>query len=277
MQTPSSEIQAGVVPDQPDAVLAQAGISPRSPAVAQGARKRAQDRRSIIAAFCEVVIERGYRDATLLETARRAAVDSNTVFKLFPNKRALVFAYYLERLYEARDLLHDTEAYHDYPLEERLKAFFDTLLVLHRPHREFIEQSSRVARYSPLGAISGHLKVTAATHDVFDHLIHEASDADLCADHWLFRHLPALLTWFLHQVFVFWMLDESPDYEQSNKAVYVGIHALVNVLNDRPPLESIDRASLPQPPVLASALNLRRVLRSLLLSTAGRAPDEEPV
>ncbi|WP_160174632.1 TetR/AcrR family transcriptional regulator [Archangium violaceum] len=255
---------------------APAGSPPRRPSALKVSGKKAQSRRAIIAAFCEVVIERGYARATLLETARRAEVDNNAVFRLFPNKRALVFAYYTEKLHEVRELLLDTEAYHQYPLEERLTAFFETLLVLHRPNREFIELSSAVARYSPLGALNGHLQVKAAAREIFDELIIEATDIDEFADHRLFRHLPALLTEFLHQLFVFWMLDESSGYEQSTKAVYVGVRALLNTLQDRHPLDGISRDSIPQPPVLASAMNMRRLLRSLLLSGVGRDGEEEP-
>lgn len=103
----------------------------------------------------------------MLETARRAEVDSNAVFKLFPNKRALVFAYYLEKLQEARELLLNTEAYHQYPLEERLKAIrLETVNVLESVDLEVVSSSSEVVR-DP----AGHQVYISLLRSTLDRLI----------------------------------------------------------------------------------------------------------
>ncbi|MEM8687942.1 MAG: TetR/AcrR family transcriptional regulator [Pseudomonadota bacterium] len=90
---------------------------------------RAKRRDHILDVAVEVLAERGYRDANMLEVARRAKASKETLYSWFGDKRGLFEAVIRRNAASVQTVMADQLAA-DAPLEEALTAFGRALLTL---------------------------------------------------------------------------------------------------------------------------------------------------
>ncbi len=90
---------------------------------------RAKRRDHILDVAIEVLSERGYRDANMLEVARRAKASKETLYSWFGDKRGLFEAVIQRNAAGVQDVLA-RQLTQDEPIEEALAAFGRALLTL---------------------------------------------------------------------------------------------------------------------------------------------------
>ncbi len=90
---------------------------------------RAKRRDRILDVAVEVLAERGYRDANMLEVARRAKASKETLYSWFGDKRG-VFEAVIRRNAASVQTVMAAQLEADVPIEEALKAFGAALLTL---------------------------------------------------------------------------------------------------------------------------------------------------
>lgn len=104
--------------------------------------QKAENRRAIIQAAVDLVIDKGLKGVTMRGIARAAGVADATVYNYFPTKEAIFHAYYEDRVQEA---VAEAEglAQADFTLQERLQALFEALLEGFLGDREFVQATFR--------------------------------------------------------------------------------------------------------------------------------------
>lgn len=112
------------------------------------AKSKAKNRKAILDATVDLVIEQGFRAATMRAIARKAGVGDATIYNYFPTKDAIFYAYYEDRFAAAAEGLEASQGLGWYSLQERLQALFEELLGVFLPDREFIQATFRPVFFS---------------------------------------------------------------------------------------------------------------------------------
>lgn len=101
------------------------------------------NRKNIIAAAVDLIIEKGFQDATMRQIARQAGMGDATIYNYFPTKEAILFGYYEDHMHACIAELKTIESLHTFSLQEQLESLFDTSLALYLPDREFVAATFR--------------------------------------------------------------------------------------------------------------------------------------
>jgi AcrR family transcriptional regulator len=103
--------------------------------------QKTENRRNLIRAAVDLVIEKGGGAITMREVARRAGVGDATIYNYFPTKESIFFAYYEDHAQACMDKIKAMDSFHTFSLQEQLQTFFDVSLDLYLPDREFVDVS----------------------------------------------------------------------------------------------------------------------------------------
>ena len=112
------------------------------------AKQKMETRQAIIRAATDLIIEKGFKAATMRAISRAAGVGDATIYNYFPTKEAILFAYYEDQLNVCIDKLKAIEGFNEFTLQEQLQAFFNTQLELFTPDREFVEETFSTVFFS---------------------------------------------------------------------------------------------------------------------------------
>jgi AcrR family transcriptional regulator len=73
------------------------------------AEQKDENRRAILDAAVDLMIEKGFRSMTMRAVARKAGIGDATIYNYFPTKESLVQGYYMEALETAVRTLSEVE------------------------------------------------------------------------------------------------------------------------------------------------------------------------
>ena len=90
--------------------------------------KREEIRRSLVAAAVELFTQKGVGDTNMREIAGRAGVAPGTVYKYFPSRERLFYAYFELKQDDAQAALLKIAEFEQFSFKERLQAYLESLL-----------------------------------------------------------------------------------------------------------------------------------------------------
>ncbi|MBU1002509.1 MAG: TetR/AcrR family transcriptional regulator [Proteobacteria bacterium] len=111
-------------------------------------KKKTENRQAIILSTVDLVIEKGFKAATMRGIARGAGCGDATIYNYFPTKEAILYAYYEDRLAAAVTAYEKTKDLEKYTLQERLQAFFEVFLDGCLADREFLQATFKSIFFS---------------------------------------------------------------------------------------------------------------------------------
>jgi len=110
--------------------------------------QKAENRRNIINALVDMVMEKDLKSATMRGVAKQAGFGEATIYNYFPTKDAMVYAYYEDRLDQAVETLKAIPDFNTYTFQEQLQTFFETMLAVLLPHRAFLDKTFKAAFFT---------------------------------------------------------------------------------------------------------------------------------
>lgn len=179
------------------------------------AQQKLETRRAIIRSATDLIIEKGFKAATMRAIARAAGVGEATIYNYFPAKEAILFAYYEDRLEESVERLKEIEGFSEFTLQEQLQAFFEAHLELFTPDREFVEETFSIMFFSwsrnfrHLKPIRG--RFFEVLEDMFQAAIEVEEIPDMVFLEWVFQ---CFWDFFVGMVF-YWLKDGSDSFEDT--------------------------------------------------------------
>lgn len=178
--------------------------------------QKAQNRKKIISAFVELVIEKGLKNTTMRETARKAGFGDATIYNYFSVKEAMVYAYYEDRFDETVQKLQEIPDFHAYTFQEQLQTLFETLLGLCMNDREFLDRTFKPAfftfsqQYKRVRPLKD--KLTSAVRDIFE----AAIEAEEIPEQ-IFLEMMVQMYWeYAVGIIVYWLADDSDHFERTS-------------------------------------------------------------
>ncbi len=104
-------------------------------------KQKKENRKKIIRVAVDIMIEKGFKTATMRAIAQKAGIGDATIYNYFPTKESIIFAYYEEHLEECIHRLKKVDGFNEFTLHEQLQTFIDIQLDLFLRDREFIDLS----------------------------------------------------------------------------------------------------------------------------------------
>lgn len=189
-----------------------------TPAGPARTKKARETRARIVDAALELLLEQGYEKATMRAIAERAGVAPSNAYYYFASKEELVQAFYArtheEHLEQALPAIGQERTF-----KARLLAAMRTKLATIEPYHEFAGVLFKTAAdpKSPLNPFSEASRpVRDEARGVFEEVV-SGSRMKLPAD--LQKKLPELL-WLWHMgIVLFWIYDDSPDRQRTQRLV----------------------------------------------------------
>ncbi len=184
----------------------------------------------ILQSAVDLIIEKGFDNASMREMAKNAGVSNPTIYNYFPSKEKLLYAYIEQKHIEAIATIQAIEDFHTYTLREQLQALIETELELYLEDREFIIQIFEMAFHS------SNLKVEAVygTKEKFVEIVTEMMEIAIEAgeiDEPPFKnYLPQLFWDYYITVIAYWVKDESEMFENTTQFIDHSMGVLEAVL-----------------------------------------------
>ena len=173
----------------------------------------------ILEAGVALIIEKGFKVASMREIAQKAGVSNPTIYNYFPTKEHMLYAYIEWKHQQARIILESIEGFHTYTLREQLQTFIETEIELYLEDREFIIQISEMVFHSS----SIKLESIYATNRLFTETIAEmmaiAIDAGEIEKPPFEEFLPKIFWDYFVIVVAYWVKDDTPAFENTTQFI----------------------------------------------------------
>ncbi len=200
-------------------------------------------RKRILQAAAEVIIEKGFKTATMREIARRAEVGDATIYNYFPSKEKLLYGFCEQKQAETAEALKGISDFHKYSLREQLQQLAETQLELWLPDREFLAEVFELTFYSPTASIIN----LAETRKRFNRMVAEMIDAAIEADEipeQPYQEVLAPLFWdYFTGILAYWLKDDSENFAKTTQVVDRSVEIIALVLQTGMIGKALDLAS----------------------------------
>ena len=173
------------------------------------------NRAKIIKIAVDLIIEEGYKSATMRGIAKKAGFGDATIYNYFPTKESILFAYYEDKLNETIEKIKKIKDFNEYTINEQLQTVFHIQFELFLSDREFIAISFKKIfltinqNYKQIKTIKGLFRTIIK--DIFD----AASEADEIPPQ-IFEEMIFLLIWdYYIGLVLFWLNDNSEKFNET--------------------------------------------------------------
>jgi AcrR family transcriptional regulator len=196
--------------------------------ISQSAKEKTKVK--ILQSAVDLIIEKGFENASLREMAKNAGVSNPTIYNYFPSKEKLLYAYIEQKHKETIKILQEIEDFHTYTLREQLQTLIETELELYLEDREFIVQIADMVFHSSGLKIGKLYKTNALFLETVEEMINIAIDAKEIAEPPFKDHLPTLFWDYYILVVAYWVKDESEMFENTTQFIDHSLGVIESVL-----------------------------------------------
>ena len=173
------------------------------------------NRAKIIEIAVDLIIEGGYKSATMRGIAKKAGFGDATIYNYFPTKESILFAYYEDKLNETIEKIKEIKDFNEYTINEQLQAVFHIQFELFLADREFIAISFKKIFLT----INQNYKQIKNIKDLFRTIIKDIFDAASEADEippQIFEEMIFHLLWdYYIGLVIFWLNDSSEKFNET--------------------------------------------------------------
>ena len=179
-------------------------------------KQRKKNRRKIIGVCVDLMIEKGFKAATMREIARRSEISDATIYNYFPTKESILYAYYEDHFLDCSKKLQAVEDFNAYSFQEQIQTYFETSLTLFLPDREFVALSYKTVFFS----LSQNYQLFEPIRKQFLLAINDMLEAAIEVEEMpplVFSEFVVQLFWdYYIAVLAYWLADESPQFEDTS-------------------------------------------------------------
>lgn len=178
--------------------------------------QKAETRKKIIKASVEIIIEKGLKNATMREIAKKAEIGDATIYNYFPTKESIIYGYYQDQIEAVIVRLKTVEGFSEFNLQEQLQSFFETNLEVFLPDREFIHETFNVVFFS-IGQSYSRLKpIRTLFYDVVDDIFLAAIEVGEIPEQ-VFGEIVYQLFWdYYIGLVTYWLNDQSDQFTDTS-------------------------------------------------------------
>lgn len=182
-------------------------------------QQKIETRRAILQAAVDIIIDKGFRGASMRAIARRAGVGDATIYNYFPTKEALLYGYYFDTLQQAHARMEQVRDLADYDLREKLQVLFETALDEFLADREFVMETFPSVFFHPIPAGKEARAIRTLFISIADEQLQAAIDSGDIPEV-LLRELLCHFIWdFFIATVLYWIKDETEQF--ANTTIFI--------------------------------------------------------
>jgi AcrR family transcriptional regulator len=197
--------------------------------ISQSAKEKTKIK--ILNCAVDLIIQKGYENASLREMAKCAGVSNPTIYNYFPSKEKLLYAYIEQKHKEAIDIIENIKDFHTFTLREQLQSLIETELELYLEDREFIIQIADMVFNSYGIKLDKIYQTNKLFIDIVDEMLSVAIEADEIPEPPLKEHLPKLFWDYYIMVVAYWVKDDSEGFENTTQFIDHSLGLMEAILN----------------------------------------------
>jgi AcrR family transcriptional regulator len=185
--------------------------------VTQSAKEKTKAK--ILESAVELIIEKGFKNASMREMAKNAGVSNPTIYNYFPTKEKILYAYVEQKHKETALILQEIEDFNSYTLREQLQTLIETELELYLEDREFVLQISEMVFHSAGLKLESLYSNNEIFTDMVKDMLEIAIEAEEIPQPPLEEHLPRLFWDYYIMVVAYWVKDESEMFQNTTQFI----------------------------------------------------------
>lgn len=206
-------------------------------------QEKARTRTRLLEAAVDVIVEKGFKSASMREIAQRANVGDATIYNYFPTKEKLLYGYCEEVQHRVRVALKGVENFHEYSVGEQLQQLVETGLQTWLPAREFLQQVFELTFSSPVAAYE-HLKEARSLNaQMVADLLDAAIEVGEIPPQPYQDLLPRLFWDYQSAILAYWLKDDSEGFANTTRLVDQSMEIVAGVLQSGLVGKSLDLLS----------------------------------
>ena len=206
-------------------------------------QEKRQTRLKILEAAADVIIEKGFRSASMREIARRAGVGDATIYNYFPTKESLLYGYCEHIQQQTMNALKEIEDFHTFSLQEQLQQLVETELQLWLPARDFLQQVFTLTYYSPASGVTHLAETRRLNKKMVTDMLEAAVEAGEVPDQPYRELLPRLFWDYQTGILAYWLKDSSQDFENTTQLLDKTMSIVATILHQGLVGKSLDLIS----------------------------------
>jgi len=193
-------------------------------------QQKKKNRSRLISVAVDIMIDKGFKTATMRAIAKEAGIGDATIYNYFPTKESILFAYYEEKLNLCIDKLRKIDKFNEFTIHEQLQTFFETQLEIFLPDREFIGISFKRIFFS----LNQNVEQLDKIQDVFEKIIEDIFNAAIEVKEipeQVFQKIIYHLLWdYYVGMIIFWLNDKSDQFSDTSIMVDKTLDLFCSVL-----------------------------------------------
>jgi AcrR family transcriptional regulator len=195
-------------------------------------KEKAKTRIKILEAAVDVIIEKGFKSASMREIARHAKVGDATIYNYFPSKEKLLYGYCEYIQHQVMENLKSIQDFHEYSLQEQLQQLVEMELQTWLPAREFLQEVFKLTYYSPVSAATQLAETRRLFTQMVTDMIEAAIEVGEIPEQPYQELLPRLFWDYQSGVLAYWLKDDSEEFANTTNLVDKTIEIIANILHN---------------------------------------------
>lgn len=166
-----------------------------------------------------LIIEKGYKQASMREIAKNAGVSNPTIYNYFPTKERLIFTYLEQKHKETLEILENIEGFETYTLREQLQALIETELELYLEEREFLLEISDIVFHDSGFKLDMLYESKNLFIDAVREIMLSAIESGEIEKPPFHEYLPKLFWDYFIVIITYWIKDNSERFENTTQFI----------------------------------------------------------
>ena len=193
-------------------------------------KKQQETRLEIINTAIDLFSEQGFDSTTMKQIARKVGIGDATIYKYFPSKDKLVFAYYHTRAEQSVEEFLNEDELEFHSLQEKLQLLIDIYLEKMLADREFVETSLKRIMKSPSVLFEDITPVRKEFVGVIQDMLIEAEKSGEIAKSPFTAYTAKLSNDFILAVLLYWIKDDSDEFANTTQMVDMSLSLGIEIL-----------------------------------------------
>jgi AcrR family transcriptional regulator len=174
---------------------------------------------NILESAVDLIITKGFKNASMREIAKNAGVSNPTIYNYFPTKEHLLYFFIEHKHKETMQVLHAIDDFHTYSLREQLQTLIETELERYLEDREFLQEISELVFHSSSLKVELLYNTNALFTEMVEDMIAIAVEAGEIEQLPFDDHVAKLFWDYFVLVVAYWLKDDSEMFENTTQFI----------------------------------------------------------
>lgn len=193
--------------------------------------KKEETRRLLIETAVEMILEEGYKKATMKKIASKAGVGPATIYKYFSTKEKLLVGFYVLKAQDAISDLEKVKSFSEFNLKEKLQMLLENYLEHLLVDREFVLQSLEMILKSASLAYSDTTPIKKEFKSVVDVFLEAAVESGEIEELPFGEMVSEMLCHYFVGILIYWSKDESEEFSDTTQMIDLSLDVGYTILN----------------------------------------------